>query len=238
MGSQLALVNKKAAIGTQSINKPATDEYIRRYQISTMNAIENILNMGEAVYEIYWKSRSGELSKDDLEYFCKSVSLDSKGSTFRKYKAIGQNAIRFRECMERLPCSFSVLYEMATLSGDEFERFMSKTTVSKDLTLEQFKKIIAKSTVLTKNKMINLPVRGYSFRGIAKIMREINLFPISIMRNTPESKFNEIVEFLNKCRNEGYIRFEDPQITEYEADLITLENQCISNSVVNTALTV
>lgn len=120
--NQLVVVN--------CINQKMTDEYIRRYQTSTKNAIENILGMGEAVYEICLKSKSGELSKDDLEYFCKSVSLDSKGSTFRKYKAIGQNAIRFRECMERLPCSFSVLYEMATLSGDEFIALPLKVTKS------------------------------------------------------------------------------------------------------------
>ena len=34
-------------------NKGITDEYVRRYQQSTKNAIEGILNMGEAVYEIY-----------------------------------------------------------------------------------------------------------------------------------------------------------------------------------------
>ena len=58
-----------------STNKSITDEYVRRYQQSTKNAIEGILNMGEAVYEIYTKFKSKELSDSDLEYFCKSVHL-------------------------------------------------------------------------------------------------------------------------------------------------------------------
>ncbi len=56
-------------------NKSIADEYVRRYQQSTKNAIEGILNMGEAVYEIYTKFKSKELSDSDLEYFCKSVHL-------------------------------------------------------------------------------------------------------------------------------------------------------------------
>ena len=34
-------------------NKSIADEYVRRYQQSTKNSIEGILNMGEAIYEIY-----------------------------------------------------------------------------------------------------------------------------------------------------------------------------------------
>ena len=56
-----------------STNKSIADEYVRRYQQSTKNAIEGILNMGEAVYEIYAKFKTGEIPEDALEYFCKSV---------------------------------------------------------------------------------------------------------------------------------------------------------------------
>jgi len=94
-------------------NKSIADEYVRRYQQSTKNAIEGILNMGEAVYEIYTKFKLKELSSSDLEYFCTSVNLDSKGSTFRKYKAIGRNADKFRLYMDKLPSSFSVLSNRA-----------------------------------------------------------------------------------------------------------------------------
>jgi len=108
-----------------SANKSIADEYVRRYQQSTKNAIEGILNMGEAVYEIYAKFKTGEIPEDALEYFCKSVNLDSKGSSFRKYKAIGRNADKFRLYMDKLPSSFSVLYEMATLDADEGEKYFS-----------------------------------------------------------------------------------------------------------------
>ena len=107
MNTQLT-TQSKAVI--QCVNKTIADEFIHRYQSSTKNALENILCMGEAVYEIYQKVKLEELDQSDLEYFCQSVHLDPKGSTFRKYKAIGENACVFRLHLDKLPSTFSVLY--------------------------------------------------------------------------------------------------------------------------------
>lgn len=203
----------KQTQASRSVNKNEVDGFIRRYQISTKNAVESILNMGEAVFEVYTRAKSKELSEGDLKYFCDSVNLGPKSSSFRKYKAIGQNANRFREHMERLPSTFSVLYEMATLSGDDFERFMSKGNLSKNITLEQFKKMVAKSTVLTRNKMFNPPILKYSHKSVAQVIKESNKFTVSLVRNVPESKFDEFVDILTKYRNDGWLQFDEPIIT-------------------------
>lgn len=195
--------------------KELTEKLIQRYQLSTKNAVENILNMGEAVYEIYRKNKAKELSKDDLQYFCDSVGLDSKQSTFRKYKAIGKNASQFRDVMNQLPSSFSVLYEMATLSGEDFEKFVIKYKHSKSLTLIDFKRMVNKSSVLTKNKMINPPALQISSRGVSKLIKQMNRFTVDVARDIPESKFNELVSLLTEYRNKGWINFEYPLITEY-----------------------
>ena len=96
---------------TTCTNKAIADEFVNRYRLHTQNALENVLCMGEAVFEICRKVKSDELDKSDLAYFCKTVHLDPKSSTFRKYKAIGENASRFRQVLDKLPSSFSVLYE-------------------------------------------------------------------------------------------------------------------------------
>lgn len=200
-----------------SLNEDVVNTYIRRYQLSTKNAIENILNMGEAVFEVYTKNKAKELTDDDLKYFCTAVNLDIKSSTFRKYKAIGQNANRFREVMDKLPATFSVLYEMATLSGDDFERLVMNKSYTKAITLDHFKKMMHKSVVLARNKMINKPAVYFSPSSMYKAIKEINKFNISIMRDVPKSKYEEIVGLLTEYRNEGFISFDDPQITEYGA---------------------
>ena len=203
MGTAMALTNKGIA-----------DEYVRRYQQSTKNAIEGILNMGEAVYEIYTKFKSKELSDGDLDYFCKSVNLDSKGSTFRKYKSIGRNADKFRLYMDKLPSSFSVLYEMATLDADDFERYVVRTSFSKETTLEHLKKMMNKSSVLAKNKLLNPPSLRSKPLTLSRVINKINRFEISIVRDLPKSDFDRVVETLSDYRNKGWIRFEDPEITE------------------------
>jgi hypothetical protein len=199
-------------------NKRMADEYVRRYQQSTKNAIEGILNMGEAVYEIYTKFKSKELSDGDLEYFCTSVNLDSKGSTFRKYKSIGRNADKFRLYMDKLPSSFSVLYEMATLDADDFERFVVKTTFSKGMTLEMMKRMMNKNSVLAKNKLLNPPALRSQPLTLSRVINKINRFEISIVRDLPQSDFDRVVKTLTDYRNKGWIRFEDPSITEHIND--------------------
>ena len=200
-------------------NKNIADEYVRRYQRSTKNAIEGILNMGEAVYEIYTKYKAGEIPGDDLEYFCKSVNLDSKGSSFRKYKAIGRNADKFRLYMDKLPSSFSVLYEMATLDADDFERYVVRTSFSKEITLEHLKKMMNKSSVLVKNKLLNPPSLRSKPLALSRVIRKINRLEISIVRDLPKSDFDRVVETLTDYRNKGWIRFEDPEITESLNDI-------------------
>ncbi|MDH6302632.1 hypothetical protein M2128_001570 [Polynucleobacter sphagniphilus] len=225
MGAQLISVNKKAVVSVESVNRSATDEYIRRYQVSTRNAIENLLNMGEAVNEIYKKSKSGELNNADLQYFCDSVGLDPKSPTFRKYKGIGINAAKFRQCMSKLPATLNTLYDMATLDPDDFERYVVKGNYSSNLTHEQFKKMVGKSVVRTKNKLHNPPQLGVSRLGMAKVIKRINQFSISIVRDLPESDFNRITTALADFRNKGWIVFDDPELTENIEDEAALENQ-------------
>ena len=213
---QTSLVELSAfkSINSISRNKVITDEYIHRYQQSTKNAIESILNMGEAVYGIFTKSKLGSLSNADLDYFCKSVHLDPKGSTFRKYKAIGKNADKFRLYMDKLPSSFSTLYEMATLDTDDFDKFVVKSNFSKEITLEHLKKLVNKSSVLTMNKLHNPPSLKVKSSSLSRVIKKINRFEISIVRDLPESDFDQIAQTLADYRNKGWIRFEDPEITE------------------------
>ena len=83
-------------------DKSLTQEFIEKYQKSTIGAIEQILNMGEVVLEIYKLSKDGILNQFDLIFFCMKVGINQKSSTFRKYKAIGENADKFRQCIDKI----------------------------------------------------------------------------------------------------------------------------------------
>jgi len=211
-------LQKQQRLITKCKNKDVTDEFIKRYQQSTKNAIEQILNMGEAVSDVYRKNKLGELHEDDLNYFCQSVGLDPKGSTFRKYKAIGINADRFRQHMAKMPSSFSLLYEFATLDADDFEKFVVKKSMSKSLTLMEFKKITKKTLNQKKRNLYNPPALSVSPQSVSKVIKVINQFSIHIVRDLNKSDFDSIVEQLTFYRNKGWIRFDAPSIEEFIDD--------------------
>ena len=208
MNTQLTTQTK---VVTQCVNKIIADDFIRRYQSSTKNALENILCMGEAVNEIYQKVKSKELDNSDLEYFCQSVHLDPKGSTFRKYKAIGQNASRFRTVVEKLPPTFSVMYELATLEADDFELFTKNTTISKNTTLEEFKQMVHRAKSFNSN-LHSLPSKQVMRKAAQQVQAETNYFEFTVISSIKKSNLDEILNMLNRYKSQGWIHFEEPQI--------------------------
>ena len=214
MNSQLVT---QSTASVSCIKKPIIEGYIHRYQSSTKNALENILYMGEAVNEIYQKVKSKELDNSDLEYFCQSVHLDPKGSTFRKYKAIGENASRFREVLEKLPPTFSVLYEMATLEADDFEFFTKNTTISKNTTLEEFKQMLHRSKSFN-SSLHSLPSKQVMRKAAQQVQEKTNYFEFTVISSIKKSNLDEILNMLNRYKSQGWIHFEEPQILSFVDD--------------------
>jgi hypothetical protein len=201
-------------------DKSLTQEFIEKYQKSTICAIEQILNMGEAVLEIYELSKNGILNQFDLNYFCMSVGINQKSSTFRKYKAIGENADKFRQCIDKMPSTFSVLYELATLEANLFEKIVINGEYGKDLTLKQVRQLANKgnASVPSKNSSItNLPTYVHPAQ-VASVLKKINRFVIHISSSVKESELNSIVKMFDDFQKSGVLRYEIPEITEFLDD--------------------
>ena len=200
-------------------DKTLTDEFIAKYQKSTKGAIEQILNMGESVLEVYELSKDGNLNEYDLNYFCMNVGINQKSSTFRKYKAIGENADKFRECMDKLPSAFSVLYELATLEAHLFEKIVINGEYGKNLTLKQVRQLANKSnTVPSKNSSTAQSPTYVHPTHVAKVLKKINRFIIYISSTAKESELNSIVRIFDEFQKNGVIRYEMPEITQYLDD--------------------
>jgi hypothetical protein len=197
-------------------DKTQTDQFIEKYQKSTKSAIEQILSMGESVNAIYEKCKQGALNQYDLNYFCLSVGINQKSSTFRKYDAIGKNADKFRQHMNKLPSAFSVLYEIATLDAETFERIIINSTNINGLTLKQVRQLANKTSVPSKNSPFsNLP-NHVPRNQIAKVMKSINRFVIYISSTAKETELDAIVKTFNELQKKGLLRFEMPEITQFE----------------------
>lgn len=209
---------KQQLIINKCKDKTQTDQLIENYQKSTKSAMEQILCMGESVNAIHEKCKQGELNQYDLNYFCLSVGINQKSSTFRKYDAIGKNADKFRQHMDKLPSAFSVLYEIATLDADTFERIIINSNNINGLTLKQVRQLANKNPVPSKNSPFsNLP-NHVPRNQIAKVMRKINRFVIYISSTAKESELNSIVNTFDVLQKKGLLRFEIPEITQFDND--------------------
>lgn len=206
--------NTKQSASQLCLNKPATDQYIHQYQSATAGAVENILNMGLAVKEVYYKSKNGELNDHDLQYFCESVGLKPKSSQFRKYKCIGEKAHIFKQYLDQMPQSFSVLYEIATLDADTFDLMYVTGTTPANITLAGIKELAKKSAVPARNKISNQHPRHMNFGTLQKIAKETNRFEIYVYSSLPTGKQDEVVKTLFQFQESGLIRFDMPQIME------------------------
>ncbi len=197
-------------------NKTLTEGFVSAYVKSTKNAMESILNMGEAVHGIYIQMKNNELNESDLGYFCMRVGLDPKSSTFRKYKAIGENSKKFREYANKLPGTFSVLYEIATLDPDQFENLMKNTSFANHLTLEQVKKLVSKprqitSTQNTSPKISNQPMNANT---VSRYIEGVNSFSIKIATDIDRENLKQIITTLVEYRNKNWIKFSMPKVLQ------------------------
>ncbi len=209
---------KQQLIISKCKDKTQIDQFIEKYQKSTKSAIEQILYMGESVSAIHEKYNQGKLNKYDLNYFCLSVGINQKSSTFRKYDAIGKNADKFRQHMDKLPSAFSVLYEIATLDADTFERIIINKNNINDLTLKQIKQLANKNPVPSKNSPFTNLQQHVPRNQIAKVMKKINRFVIYISSTAKESELNSIVNTFDDLQKKGLLRFEMPEIAQFDND--------------------
>ena len=122
-------------------NLTVVNEYITYYQQYTRNTVENILKLSSLIVEMKEKEKSGELDKTDMNYFCFSVGLTRDGSTFRKFEQIGKHSETFWKYVDKLPDSYTVLYEITTLDSDRFEELMSNNQITSYVTLKDIKEL-------------------------------------------------------------------------------------------------
>jgi len=81
-----------------------------------------------------------------MKYFCFSVGLTREGSTFRKFERIGSCVDKFRTYIDKLPDSYTTLYEITTLDDELFEQLMENNEIHSYVTLKDIKRLGNKVT--------------------------------------------------------------------------------------------
>jgi hypothetical protein len=182
-------VQKYEELGNTLSNKTLVNELIAKYQNDTKNAVQNIINMCKTVKEFNENVKSNLLTESDLNYFCATVNLSKESSTFRKYLCIADKADMFEKYLEKVPASYTILYEITTLDADQFDLLIKSKQLSNFITLREVKQISGKISASTRNasevtlsvKFDSSTVSNESLKVIAecydcmKSLKDINL---------------------------------------------------------------
>jgi hypothetical protein len=181
---------------SQCKNLKVVKGYVESYQEYTRNTVENILKLSSMIVEMKEKEKSGELDKTDMNYFCFKVGLKRDGSTFRKFEQIGKQSDLFQKYIDKLPDSFTVLYEITTLDPDLFEELMVNNDIHSYVTLKDIKRLGNKLSTSSPNP------------------EELNFTVNFDLKSFPEDelkKFRTVIKYLYQIGQKNIIEFNVPK---------------------------
>ncbi len=156
------------ALALKCKNKSLVDGCINRYQSGEKSSVIGIINMCEAASELRENVKSNQCNKNDLEYFCLSVGVNSQSSQFNKYCLIGKRANVFRSYIEFLPQSISVLYDITQLDCDTFERLIDQNQLSPSTTLHQLRALTNRTKSNPTPKVVDSAIIEFDVETISK----------------------------------------------------------------------
>lgn len=111
--------------------------YVDRYRRFAAKTVENILSLGQTVLEA-----SNSLVGSEILDFCAQVGIKHGSSTFRKMLLIGQKADQLQLVADRLPSSWTTVYEIAKLEEDKFAALKDSNVLSATATMKEINDVV------------------------------------------------------------------------------------------------
>lgn len=113
---------------------PTVSDLVNRYHTIGKHSIGAILDTGILLFDA-----DAQLQDAELDEFYNEINIPRKGSTAKKYKAIGAKAFLLRTHIELLPNNWTTIYELALLEKDQFDRLVQDHILHPAVTLQAIK---------------------------------------------------------------------------------------------------
>jgi hypothetical protein len=101
----------------------AVSRYVEQYNVLARKTAVSIIGLAKTLVEA-----EKELNTDDFDIFCDQVGIKGKKATYTKLRTIGMSVSRFDPYLERLPNTWTTLYELAKIAPDQFARIAPDLT--------------------------------------------------------------------------------------------------------------
>jgi len=130
INSVSTLVNKPAPAALPPEIERYTQEFLSFAKASTQNTIAmcELLNRAKVEFRDKEKNNKNKL----FNLLCESIGYQKGANdpTIKKYVRIGESAERFRPYIDRLPNSWTTLYEITQLDSKTFEDAIDNGTIN------------------------------------------------------------------------------------------------------------
>ena len=140
------------------------EDYVTDFFRRRTSSAREILEMCRIVYEAKKK-----LSGSDFESFCLDIGYSSKNSTIRKFVVVGGMYIRLILVTDRLPASWTSIYQYCQLKSEDLDSLLTSNRNLKDLKGKELKGLLASIKnqqvipLAINRKKINLFRSGYVY---------------------------------------------------------------------------
>ena len=104
-------------------------QYITEFTLFSRKTAESIIQMGLVVYEA-----KSKLSSDDFEIFCKGIRFNTNSSSIRKLHLIGEKYELLNAHVDKLPSSWTTIYQLSQASKELFEKIIQDVSVNPTMT--------------------------------------------------------------------------------------------------------
>jgi hypothetical protein len=151
------------------MTETAVQTFFENYIGFTKAAAEHVIKRCETLF----KAKT-DLSPQGLTELCRRIKLSEKSSTFRKYLTIGENAERLKSEAERLPDSWTTLYELAKLRSDKFDSLVMSEQLHPSMTADDIKAAFSAPHQSATSCSLIVDATGLVDGDKASILRAVN----------------------------------------------------------------
>lgn len=113
------------------------DSYVNKYRSLLKKSGSSIIEQAKMIYEV-----EGELGDKYTAAFYEKVGLQRNGATVRKLRIIGENFTRFQPYLEKIPNTWTTLYDLARLSTDEFKKVVDAELLTPFVTAQEIRTLL------------------------------------------------------------------------------------------------
>jgi hypothetical protein len=115
----------------RAVNEPLVP-YIEQYKQFAKVGAEGIIDQCFTLVKA-----EDDLSKKNFRRFCEELKLSPESSTYRKLKKIGEAADRLKGVADRVPNSWTTLYQLAKLEREVFDRVLTSGQLHPAMTAQE-----------------------------------------------------------------------------------------------------